>query len=103
MELLAHIMDRFVIHFFSSAGLVLLLVHILGYIRRRVPDSVQWIPETIMQRLVVAALCVFAGSALREGYDVSRGQPLAKAVTDHISWLLGTAMSVWAIYRLPKK
>jgi hypothetical protein len=100
MQLISHICDRGIIHFFSSAGVVLCVMHAISYLSRRFPS--RFLPAEFMPRLVLAALTVFAVSTMREAYDVHNGQPLVKAFTDYLSWLSGCAMSVWGIYRLPR-
>jgi hypothetical protein len=100
MDVILHILDRFQIHFFASPGVMLLVLHALLYIRRKVPESQQWIPVKFNHLMVLAALLVAMGAFSREAYDVSCGQPLVKAITDYISWLVGQAFGVFAIYRL---
>lgn len=91
-----HIAERFLIHFFSSAGLVLAAFHLLGWLQRRS----RFVPEGWRARLALAGLAVFAVSTLREAYDVHAGQSLLKAVADYLSWLSGTALSVLAISKI---
>ena len=93
-----HIIDRFVIHFFSSAGILLCALFALRWAERR--WKLSWLPYTFKTQLIVAALAVFAISTLREAFDVYNGQLLIKAVTDYISWLTGLGCSVYALYRI---
>lgn len=92
-----NILDRFVIHFTAATSLVLALANLYRYLRRRYRN--QWLPGTMPHTLAWAALTVFAISTLREAYDVRQGQSLVKAITDYISWLLGTGFGAWGIYR----
>jgi hypothetical protein len=70
------------------------------YLRRKVTDSQPWIPSNFNSQLLIAALAVFAFSTLREAYDVSVGQPLVKAFTDYASWIIGTGVGAWGLYRI---
>jgi hypothetical protein len=99
MDLLLHILDRFFIHFFASTSLVLLAATGVRVAAKKLP---RFAPPYWMHQLVIAALLVFAFSTLREAVDVAHGQPLVKAFTDYASWLLGSGVSVWAIYRFVK-
>lgn len=95
MELFWHILDRGSIHFTASTTLVLMVAVL---IRLRAKYS-KWLPKSLTQTLVLSALIVFVVATLREAYDVSNGQPLIKAFTDYISWLLGTGVGAWGLYR----
>ncbi len=97
MDLLANIVERFVIHFFAATSLVLLVTMALASARRRWP--VWYLPKSVRLRLIVAALLVFACSILREAYDVWNGQALIKAFTDDLSWALGSGAGAWGLYR----
>ena len=95
-----HILERSIIHIFASGGAVLAVLFALRYFLRRRPTS--WLPQQIPQQIVFAAVCVFAGSALREAWDVAHGQSLLKAATDHFSWaigLTGTALGLIRVWR----
>lgn len=98
---MAPIVERFIIHFFCSCGIVLCAFFLLRMIRRRTA----WIflPDEAEQQLFLAALAVFAVSTLREAYDVYCGQQLLKAFTDYASWLLGCGFSVFGLYRISKE
>jgi hypothetical protein len=95
---MGHIAERFVIHFFSSCGVVLCVLLVLRMIQRRKPSK--FLPSMIGQQLVFAALAVFAASTLREAWDVHQGQTVTKAVFDYISWLSGAGLSAWGLYRI---
>ena len=95
--MIAHIVERIIIHFTSATSLVLMLAVLLRYLGRRFPSP--WLPVSMNQTLVYAALGVFAISTLREAWDVAGGQPLVKAATDYASWLLGTGFAAWGLYR----
>jgi hypothetical protein len=93
--------ERFVIHFFSSCGIVLCTFFLLRLLRRK--TSLVFLPSIPEQQLLFSALAVFAVSTLREAYDVYRGQPLLKAFTDYASWLFGCGFSVFGLYRLSRE
>jgi hypothetical protein len=94
--------DRFQIHFFSSFSLVVLLFFLVDYLRKK-PRLAPWLPDDSKEILLLAGMTLFAGSTLREAYDVSIGQPLVKALTDYASWLIGSGCSIWGVYRLLKR
>jgi len=96
-----HILERALIHFFSSSGIVLCAYFLLGHIQRRVHFA--FLSTLREQRLFTAALCVFAVSTMREAYDVAHSQALLKAFTDYASWLLGCGFSVFGLYRISKE
>ena len=93
-----HIAERFLIHLFASGGAVLAVLFALRYFLRRVPTP--WLPQTIPQQIVFAAVCVFAASALREAWDMAHGQSLLKAGTDHLSWAIGLTGTAWGLIRV---
>lgn len=99
--MLGHIVDRFIIHFFSSAGLVLATAHGIRVLTKILRNT-DWLPAEWKMRLVLSGLLVFAFSTLREAHDIANGQPLIKAYTDYASWLLGCGFSVWGLYRFVK-
>ena len=103
MELLQHIAERFIVHLFSAASLVLLAFLLLRSLRRRWFLADEWLPESWRSTLVLAALLIFAGSALREAYDVSVGGALAKSISDYVSWVLGCGCAAWGLHRLVKE
>lgn len=97
--MLEYILDRSITHIFASTLLVSVVFFILqSWYRRRYFYG--WVPNNVKERLVLSGLFVFGGAAAREVIDVYRGQPLIKAFTDHLSWLVGILISLWCIYRL---
>ena len=98
---MAHIIDRFIIHFFASAGVVLMALFTLRYASRKLKTKL--LPVHLETQIIVAALAVFADATLREAWDVHSGQALVKAITDYISWLLGCGCTAWGLYRLIKE
>ena len=93
-----HALGRGIIHFFSSAGIVLVGLIVLRFVQRK--KAWPWLPANFQAQLVFVAVCVFAGSALREAFDVAAGQGIGKAVSDYASWALGTGCSAWGLWRL---
>jgi hypothetical protein len=96
--LLAQILDRGMIHLFSSAGVVLSALLVLRLMARRLDSP--WLPGFFQSQVLLAAVCVFAGSALREAWDVHRGQSVIKAFADYASWAIGSGLSAWGLYRI---
>ena len=92
-----HILDRAVIHFFSSCGICLCAFIVLHWVQRK--KQLSWLPATVQAQLVLVAVAVFAGSTLREAYDVNAGQSLGKAVADYLSWAAGVTCSIWGLWR----
>ena len=97
MNELFHILERAVIHFFSACSLVMLTFFALRTARRKWKTS--WLPDSFRERLLLAAICVFALSTMREAWDVANGQALIKAFTDYASWLTGCGVATWGLYR----
>ncbi len=100
MSLLEHIVVRALLHFIWAIGLVGAVTIALTFMRRKWKDAEPWIPEPVQQRLLIAGMVIAMVAFTREPYDVSNGQPLLKAITDFISWVVGCAVGVWGIYRL---
>ena len=92
-----HVLDRFVIHFFSSGGILLCCFFVLHFVQRK--KQWIWLPALMQPQLLLVGVCVFAGSALREAYDVHAGQTLVKAIIDYVSWAAGCACSIWGLWR----
>lgn len=93
MSLLLHILDRSIIHIFSSAAVYLLAYFGLGYAFRK---SVAWTMR------VLPALVAIGFIGWREAYDVAHGQPLLKAYTDYASWTIGMGLAIWGLQRFIK-
>ena len=94
---LAHILDRTVIHFFSSAGVYLIALWGFWMLERKV----RWWPQLHgWWELILPALMSFLFISLREVFDVSAGGTALKSVCDWLSWLFGLGVSAWALYRL---
>ncbi len=98
MAYFVFVLERSIIHFFSSAGVVLLALYGFWLLERKV----SWWPKTRggWWDLVLPALVSFTFISFREVFDVASGGSPVKSVCDWLSWLLGMGVSIWAIYRL---
>ena len=95
--MLGHILERFVIHFFSSAGVYLIALWGFWLLERKV----SWWPKPRgWWELILPALLSFLFISFREVFDVAGGGPVAKSVSDWISWSAGLGAALWALYRL---
>ena len=95
--MIGHIIDRAVIHFFSSGGVYLIALWGFWLLERRVP----WWPELRgWWELILPALVSFIFISFREIFDVAAGGPVVKSLCDWLSWLAGLGTSAWALYRL---
>lgn len=88
-----HIAERFVIHFFSSGGVMLGSLIGLKY----AAPHLSILPAALNQQVLFAAVCIVAGTSFREAYDMKQGQTLTKAIWDYSSWVAGCLFSAWAI------
>ena len=94
---IGHILERGVIHFFSSAGVYLLGLFGFWILERKV----NWWPRLEgWWELILPAVVSFLFISLREVFDVAAGGSAVKSVCDWMSWLAGLGISVWALYRL---
>lgn len=96
-----HILERGIIHFFASGSLVLAVFLAYSYWTKHNAKAAEWLPSG-KALLVFSALSVFALASLREPIDVALGQSVTKAFTDFTSWILGTGVSAWGLYRFKK-
>ena len=98
IDTVLHVVDRFIIHFSSSPGL-LLMSSVLWRTASRKNRQSKFFPRSMEQTLVYASVSTFALTTLREAFDVAHGQPLFKAPIDYASWAIGLGVGVWALYR----
>lgn len=97
MDSVAHILERGMIHFFSSAGVTLIALWGFWTLERKA----SWWPQLHgWWELILPATVSFLCISLREVFDVAAGGSILKSVCDWLSWLLGLGVSVWALYRL---
>ena len=91
-----HIVDRFIIHIFSSGSIVLLMLW------------VAWLLESVLPGGLLSGWNYFAWPSMiafilisfREIWDVKAGGSIIKSVIDWMSWLIGMAIAVLSIYVL---
>ncbi len=94
-----HILDRSAIHFFSSAGVVMVCFFLLRWTQRR--KRWPWLPAEFRAQLVLVAVCIVAGTSMREAWDVGHGgQSVVKAFCDYASWIAGCGISAWGLWRV---
>jgi len=99
-----HIAERFLIHFVSSAFLVLCFYFALEFWIRRNAKVGIWISSSKNHLLVISALLVAALIPLRAPYDLYFGkQTVIKTIFDQASWYIGSAGFAWGLYRFAKK
>ena len=96
MELFAHIVERFIIHFFSGSGVVVLSLTAWAWCERK-----KWIRQLpgwwfFIVPVGLACFLIF----LREPVDVSAGGWTGKSYIDLVSWFLGCGAGVYGMYRL---
>jgi hypothetical protein len=94
-----HDLDRALIHYAASAFLLLAVYFILGAWALHNKKAAVWIPAGGPPLLLISALLVWAITGIREPYDVSVGQTVAKAFSDIASWALGLGSAAWGLYR----
>lgn len=59
-----------------------------------------WLPEKKRPQLVLAAVCWPGLVIIRESVDTLMGQPIVKAFTDSLGWMvIGVGGSIWLLYR----
>jgi len=87
---LTHILERAMIHIFSSAGVYLAVMFTLAWIRRRWP---------YMLELVMPAILVVLFIGWNEVVNINDGQSYVKAFTDLASWVVGMGLTIWGLIR----
>ena len=94
---LSHIVERTLVHLFSSGGVYLLAAWLLEQLGRAAPA---WsLPDGVMVLALLAAL-PFALISLWEAFDVWRGGWVWKSVIDWASWPAGLGASAWLAWSL---
>jgi hypothetical protein len=99
--MLGEIILRFLLHCIASAFFVLLTYLYAQWEWRQLG----WFVRGRRAAIVFAVICALPTAflpPLREALDVAAGQPVLKAVTDYISWFLGSGVASWMVYRLRK-
>ena len=90
-SMVKHIADRFVIHFFSDAGIYLAAFIGFWYLGKFTKFDLSGLARWIVPAAVLL-LFIF----LREPLDVAHGGPVLKSYIDLTSHALGLAWAVWA-------
>ena len=94
---MGHILERSVIHFFSSAGVYLIALWGFWMLERKV----KWWPELKgWLELIAPVVATFLFLSFREIFDVNAGGSVVKSICDWLSWFVGLGVSAWALYRL---
>lgn len=97
MELVGHIINRFLTHFTSAYGLTCGVWWGLVLLRKY---ASKWLPDSWLALLITAASIVCLTVFMREPYDVAVVKDWwGKSYFDFASWLLGSGISVWGQYR----
>lgn len=92
-----HVVERAIIHFFSSGGVYLIAVWGFWLLERRA----RWWPQLRgWWEFILPAAFSFLFISLREVFDVGAGGAALKSVCDWLSWAAGLGASAWALYRL---
>ena len=98
-----HIIERFAIHSLSACALTLMVFYSLRYWGQRNRKVPKFISGRHAHLLVTSALVVFSLAVLREPFDIWMGNnSFLKSCFDQASWMLGAAVSAWALYRFAK-
>ena len=98
METFLHIVDRFIIHLFSSAAVLMLAQVGFVYLERAWFRFPKWLLRGWFF-FIVPGMFAFLVIASREIYDVAQGNPPLKSYFDYLSWLLGITLSSWGRLR----
>ena len=84
-----HILERSLIHFFASGGLLLAFIYSWSYAKQRAKNL------ELYETIILPALLILWTTAMREAYDVYNNGSLVKSIFDLISWFIG--VSVWGV------
>jgi len=101
-----HILERFGLHFVSSAFVMLAFYFVYDWLKRKY--DILWLPGGndnvgLKQELIVIGLLVACLFPLREPYDLYFGNNgIVKCYTDTLSWWVGAFVSGWGLYRFKK-
>ena len=98
--MIGHIIERFIVHLFSGALVVLAALWGFWIIERKV----KWFPELKgWMFYIFPSLTAFILISFREVWDVANGGPVVKSVIDWIGWLAGIGGADYTLYRLTPK
>lgn len=97
-----HILDRFIIHLFSSAAVLMLAQVLFVYLERAWSKFPSWLLRGWFFFLVPGVFA-FLLIASREIYDVATGNPPIKSYFDYLSWVLGIGLATWGRLRICRR
>ena len=101
METFLHILNRSLLHIFSSASVLLLSQVGFTFMWRK-----GWLPRVFLRSwmyFVIPGIAAYAIINLREIVDVSRGGWWVKSYFDHASWIIGLVLASWGQKRTARK
>jgi hypothetical protein len=90
---IGHILERSLLHVLMSGSVYMMAFFVLHFAMRK---------NTKLTMAVIPALVVVGFIGLREPFDVANGQPLAKVITDYISWGVGMTLALVSLARYRK-
>ena len=102
MDTFLHILDRFIIHLFSSAAVLMLAQVGFVYLERRWAKFPRWLLRGWFF-FIVPGMFAFLLIASREIYDVAVGNPPLKSYFDYLSWILGIGLASWGRLRTSRR
>jgi hypothetical protein len=98
--MLLYVIERFLLHFAWSVIITGGVFMIIRMLLRRNWKYSKWLPVTILPQLFLAGVIWPGFFVCREAWDVLNGQPIIKAITDDLSWLVaGSLIGIWLLYR----
>ena len=91
-----HTAERFLIHFFSSTGLLLIALASQRWVVMKFGFTA---PKGLGAYLVPALVCLIVVFS-REPFDAKTTGDIVKSYVDFVSWGLGFVAGVWGLYRM---
>ena len=102
MEMVEHTIERFFIHLFSGAAVLMLSQVGFAYWERKWERFPTWLLHGWFW-FIVPGLAAFAAVASREIFDVAAGGPAIKSYFDYLSWILGIGLASWGRLRTSER
>lgn len=101
LTLAGHIFDRFIIHYYASAGVFLQVWFGLRLLRDwknpKVPKYARKAAVFLVDHKVVLALVLLLPLGVWEYTNLQHGQTFVKGFFDFASWPLGYASTLWIL------
>ena len=99
--MLGHILEREIIHLFSSPGVFLIALFASEFLRRKWGWWKYNGPQGFFA-YIVPAMISFIFISFREIHDVTKvnPDPVFKSVIDWIIWMVCLGGSIWGVYRM---